>query len=92
MGCGADDRGRDVSWHPNYRESEPLAGHFTSHECLFGRNPGRPKKSTVLQKESINFCSIRLLTDFMKASTGYMMIKLAVKPSYVSTRKREEDG
>ena len=42
VGCGADDRGKDVSWRPNYRESEPLFGHFTSHECLFGRNPDRP--------------------------------------------------
>ena len=40
--CGADDRGKNVSWCPNYRESEPLFGHFTSHECLFGRNPDRP--------------------------------------------------
>ena len=42
VGCGADDRGRDVSWHPNYRESEPLFGHFTNYECLLGRIPGRP--------------------------------------------------
>jgi hypothetical protein len=42
VGCGADDRGRDVSWRPTYRESEPLFGHFTNHECLLGRNQGRP--------------------------------------------------
>lgn len=62
MGCGADDRGRDLSWRPNYRESEPLFGHFISHEYLFGRNPDRPKKSTF-PKESINFCSLHLLTE-----------------------------
>jgi hypothetical protein len=32
VGYGADDRGRDVSWRPNYRETEPL----------FRRNPDRP--------------------------------------------------
>jgi len=42
VGCSADDRGRDVSWRQNYLESEPLFGHFTNHECLFGCNPDRP--------------------------------------------------
>ena len=30
-GCSADDGGRDVSWRPSYRESDPLFGHFTRH-------------------------------------------------------------
>ena len=34
--CGADDRGRDVSWRPSYGESNLLFGHFTRHEGLFG--------------------------------------------------------
>jgi hypothetical protein len=42
VGCGTDDRGKDVFWHPTYRESEPLFGHFTNHECLFGHNPDKP--------------------------------------------------
>ena len=42
MGYGADDRGRDVSGRPSYRESDPLFGHFTRYEGLFGHNPGRP--------------------------------------------------
>jgi hypothetical protein len=32
VGCGADDRGRDVSGPPSYRESDLLFGHFTRHE------------------------------------------------------------
>jgi hypothetical protein len=32
VGCGADDRGRDVFWHLNDRESEPLFGRFSSQE------------------------------------------------------------
>jgi len=37
-----DDRCADVSGvHPS-QQSDPLFGHFTRHEGLFGRHPGRP--------------------------------------------------
>ncbi|MDI6776736.1 MAG: hypothetical protein QMD03_05760 [Syntrophales bacterium] len=42
VGCGTDDRGRDVSGRLFFRVGSSYFGHFTRDEGLFRHNPGRP--------------------------------------------------